>query len=263
MSPTPLQKAYSSLNENQKKAVDTLDGPVMVMAGPGTGKTQVLTVRIANILAKTDTDPSAVLALTFTESATKEMRARLIDLIGQDGYYVKVTTFHSFCNDIIVENPERFSRPAGMAAATDLEKIEIITRILEDGTFLLLKPLNNPTLYLRDIISSLSDLKREGITVNKFAQLVRSLGQDFEAEKDSLGKTAFAEKEKLVSKNVDLLAIYKKYQAELIRLGRFDYEDMINWVVEAFESDSEFLLAYQEKFQYFLVDEYQDTNSAQ
>ncbi len=263
MSPTPLQKAYSSLNENQKKAVDTLDGPVMVMAGPGTGKTQVLTVRIANILAKTDTDPSAVLALTFTESATKEMRARLIDLIGQDGYYVKVTTFHSFCNDIIVENPERFSHPAGMAAATDLEKIEIITRILEDGTFLLLKPLNNPTLYLRDIISSLSDLKREGITVNKFAQLVRSLGQDFEAEKDSLGKTAFAEKEKLVSKNVDLLAIYKKYQAELIRLGRFDYEDMINWVVEAFESDPEFLLAYQEKFQYFLVDEYQDTNSAQ
>ena len=68
----------------------------MVMAGPGTGKTQVLTVRIANILAKTDTDPSAILALTFTESATKEMRARLIDLIGKDGYYVKVTTFHSF-----------------------------------------------------------------------------------------------------------------------------------------------------------------------
>ena len=137
MSVTPFQKAYSSLNDLQKKAVDALDGPVMVIAGPGTGKTQVLTVRIANILAKTDTDPSAILALTFTESATKEMRARLIDLVGHDGYYVKVATFHSFCNDIIAENPERFSRPTGMVAATDLEKIEIITKILEDGSFLL------------------------------------------------------------------------------------------------------------------------------
>jgi len=263
MSATPFQKAYSSLNDLQKKAVATIDGPVMVMAGPGTGKTQVLTVRIANILAKTDTDPSAILALTFTESATKEMRARLIDLVGHDGYYVKVTTFHSFCNDIIAENPERFSRPAGLVAATDLEKIEIITKILEDGSFLLLKPINNPALYLRDIISSLSDLKREGITVKKFAKLIHTLSEDFAAEKDGLGKTAFAEKEKLVSKNIDLLAIYKKYQAELVRLGRFDYEDMINWVVEAFETDEEFLLSYQEKFQYLLVDEYQDTNSAQ
>ena len=263
MSPTPFQKTYSSLNENQKKAVDTLDGPIMVMAGPGTGKTQVLTVRIANILAKTDTDPSAILALTFTESATKEMRARLINLIGQDGYYVKVTTFHSFCNDIIAENPDRFSRPAGMTAATDLEKIEIITQILEDSTFLLLKPLNNPTLFLKDILGAISDLKREGVTLKKYAKLVRALSEDFEAESPSLKKTVFAEKEKLVSKNVDLLAIYKKYQAELARRGRFDYEDMINWVVEAFELDEEFLLNYQEKFQSILVDEYQDTNSAQ
>lgn len=260
---TPFQKSYLSLNENQKKAVDIIDGPVMVMAGPGTGKTQVLTVRIANILAKTDTDPSAILALTFTESAAREMRARLINLIGKDGYYVKITTFHSFCNDIIAENPERFSRPAGMMAATDLEKIEIITQILEDGTFLLLKPINNPTLYLRDIISSLGDLKREGVTVKKFTPLVRDLAKDFEVEKDSLSKTAFAEKEKLVSKNIDLLSIYKKYQQELVRLGRFDYEDMINWVIEAFETDEEFLLSYQEKFQYVLIDEYQDTNSAQ
>ena len=209
MSPTPFQKTYSSLNENQKKAVDTLDGPIMVMAGPGTGKTQVLTVRIANILAKTDTDPSAILALTFTESATKEMRARLIDLIGKDGYYVKVTTFHSFCNDIIAENPERFSRPAGMIAATDLEKIEIITQILEDSTFLLLKPLNNPTLFLKDILGAISDLKREGVTLKKYAKLVRALSEDFDAESPSLKKTVFAEKEKLVSKNIDLLTSTK------------------------------------------------------
>ncbi len=169
MSPTPFQKAYSSLNQNQKKAVDTLDGPVMVMAGPGTGKTQVLTVRIANILAKTDSDPGSILALTFTESAAKEMRQRLIGLIGKDGYYVRITTFHAFCNDIIIENPERFSRPAGMTAATELTKIEIITRLLDELDLLFLKPLNNPTLYLHDIIGAISDLKREGISEKKFA----------------------------------------------------------------------------------------------
>lgn len=251
------------LNENQKKAVNAIDGPVMVMAGPGTGKTQVLTVRIANILAKTDTDPSAILALTFTDAATREMRQRLISLLGRDGYSVRVTTFHAFCSDIINENPERFSRPAGSQIATELEKIEIISKILEEGNFLLLKPTNNPTLYLKDILGAISNLKREGITDKKYAKLVRDLSTEFEAEGSSLKKTAFGEKERLLQKNLDLLTIYKQYQDKLKKRGRFDFEDMINWVVEAFESDEEFLLSYQEKFQYILVDEYQDTNSAQ
>ncbi len=258
-----FQEAYQKLNPDQKKAVDTIDGPVMVMAGPGTGKTQILTVRTANILEKTDTDPSAILALTFTEAATREMRQRLINLIGKDGYSVRTTTFHAFCSDIINENPERFSRPAGSQAATELEKIEIITQILEDGAFLLLKPLNNPTFYLKDILDTISDLKREGITDKKYTKLVRELSEDFQVEGPSLKKTAFGEKEKMVKKNLDLLTIYQQYQKELGRRGRFDFEDMVNWVVEAFESDEEFLLSYQEKFQYILVDEYQDTNSAQ
>jgi DNA helicase-2/ATP-dependent DNA helicase PcrA len=122
-STTPeFDTAYKKLNDAQKKAVDTIEGPVLVLAGPGTGKTQVLTTRIANILKETDTDPSSILALTFTEAATKEMRQRLINLIGKDGYLVQVTTFHSFCADVIAQNPERFSKPAGMQNVSDLEK---------------------------------------------------------------------------------------------------------------------------------------------
>lgn len=117
-----FESTYAKLNEPQKRAVDTIEGPVLVLAGPGTGKTQVLTARIANILKQTDAAPSSILALTFTEAATKEMRERLIKLIGEDGYYVKVCTFHGFCSDIISENPDRFSRPAGMQNITDLEK---------------------------------------------------------------------------------------------------------------------------------------------
>lgn len=255
--------AYSNLNPAQKIAVDAIEGPVLVLAGPGTGKTQVLTTRIANILKQTDTEPSSILALTFTESAIKEMRSRLIKLIGKEGYHVKISTFHGFCSEVISENPDRFSRPAGMQNITDLEKIQILQQILNDGSFLSLKPVGDPLFYLPYIISSIGNLKREGFTVQKYLELVSILKDEFEIEKDQLKKTAFLEREKLVNKNLDLLEIYQQYQNKIQELGRFDYEDMINWVVEAFEKDPEFLQGYQERYQYFLVDEFQDTNSAQ
>src|SRR5215204_2896002 len=103
-----FKRFYTRLNKEQKQAVDTIDGPVMVVAGPGTGKTQVLAARIANILLKTDTNPSSVLALTFTESAAKNMRERLVSMIGKTGYYVQIHTFHSFCTDVIQSFPEFF-----------------------------------------------------------------------------------------------------------------------------------------------------------
>jgi len=258
-----FNEAYKKLNEAQKKAVDTIEGPVLVLAGPGTGKTQVLTTRIANILKETDTAPESILALTYTDAATREMRDRLIGLIGKDGYYVKVATYHAFCADIIAENPERFSKPSGLATATELEKIQIIKEILERGSFPLLKPTGDPIFYLKYILGAISDLKREGYGVDKFKQLVNILKEEFDIEKGDLKKAAYIEKEKLVNKNTDLLNIYEKYQKKLGNLGRFDYEDMINWVVDAFEKDPDFLLTYQEKFQYILGDEYQDTNSSQ
>src|SRR5258706_3707745 len=204
-----------------------------------------------------------MLALIDTEAATKEMRQRLIKLIGPDGYYVKFCTYHAFCADIIAENPERFSRPAGMQAATDLEKIQIIQDILEKSNYLLVKPTGDPAFYLPYILSSISDLKREGYTIEKYRELVTILQEEFEIQKGELKKTVFLEREKLINKNLDLLDIYGKYQTKLAELGRFDFDDMINWVVEAFESDADFLLSYQERFQYILGDEYQDTNNAQ
>jgi DNA helicase-2/ATP-dependent DNA helicase PcrA len=91
--------AYNGLNVEQKKAVDTIDGPVMVIAGPGTGKTQVLAVRIANILQKTDTKPDSILCLTFTNAGVKEMRSRLFKIIGNTASRVRIVTFHSFASE--------------------------------------------------------------------------------------------------------------------------------------------------------------------
>lgn len=258
-----FNSAYKKLNDAQKIAVDTIEGPVLVLAGPGTGKTQVLTTRIANILKETDTAPESILALTYTDAATREMKERLIKLIGKDGYYVKVATYHSFCDDIINENPEKFSKSSGMHKVTDLEKIQIAKEILEKGSFLLLKPAGDPTHHLNSILDAIGDLKREGYSVEKYKKLVNSLKDEFENEKGDLKKGAFIEKEKLVNKNLDLLDIYGKYQTKLTKIGRYDFEDMINWVVDAFEKDPDFLLGYQEKYQYILGDEYQDTNNSQ
>jgi DNA helicase-2/ATP-dependent DNA helicase PcrA len=255
--------AYKILNDAQRLAVDTIEGPVLVLAGPGTGKTQVLTTRIANILKETDAAPESILALTYTDAATREMKERLIKLIGKDGYYVKVSTYHAFCEDIINENPERFSKPKGLAIVSELEQTQLIKETLEQGSFPLLKPAGNPILFIKDILKAISDLKREGYEVDKFKQLVYLLKEEFEIEKGSLGKGVFLDREKLVNKNTDLLAVYQKYQTRLSELGKYDFDDMINWVVDAFEADADFLLSYQEKFQYILCDEYQDTNNSQ
>jgi len=113
-------KEYSKLNEAQKLAVDQIEGPVLVIAGPGTGKTQLLSMRVANILQKTDTLPQNILCLTFTDSATATLRKRLTNLIGQTAYDVSINTYHSFGSDLIRRMPEYFVDDSDMRPADDL-----------------------------------------------------------------------------------------------------------------------------------------------
>src|ERR1700733_8567750 len=99
---------YKLLNANQKAAVDYIEGPLLVIAGPGTGKTQLLSLRAANILTKTDTLPQNILCLTFTESGAQEMRRRLIKIIGEDAYKITISTYHGFGSEIVQANPSFF-----------------------------------------------------------------------------------------------------------------------------------------------------------
>src|SRR5215468_12661248 len=105
-----FREEYNRLNENQRKAVDTIEGPVMVVAGPGTGKTQILASRIGKILLETDTLPENILCLTYTDAGVVAMRKRLLQFIGPDAYKVNIYTFHAFCNDIIQENLSLFEK---------------------------------------------------------------------------------------------------------------------------------------------------------
>jgi len=261
MSSHSFNKKYSQLNPNQKLAVDTTEGPLMVIAGPGTGKTQVLTLRIANILRKHDIPPDSILALTFTEAATQEMRRRLIELIGQAGYFVQISTFHSFCQSVIMENPDRFIINESTQQLSDLERVQIIQEIITKNDFELIKPLNAPFLYLKAILSSIQNLKREGITPLKFKQTLKQEQQVIDSS--DLSKTQLKSKKRDLDKNLDLLKVYRLYQRHLQKRGRFDFEDMINFVTDKFTTDPDLLLSYQEKINYILIDEYQDTNSSQ
>ena len=103
---------YNRLNEQQKRAVDTIEGPVMVIAGPGTGKTQILSARIGKILLDTDTQPQNILCLTYTDAGVIAMRKRILDFIGADAYKVNIYTFHAFCNDVIQDNLGLFEKNA-------------------------------------------------------------------------------------------------------------------------------------------------------
>lgn len=252
-------QAYEKLNTAQKKAVDSIDGPVMVLAGPGTGKTQILATRIGKILLETDTAPQDILALTFTESAAQNMRERVVSLIGQAGYYVNITTFHSFCKTIISQNPEYFPIDRDSENLSDLERYALFEDIIQTLPLKIIRPINRPLFYLRDIQQGITWLKREGVSVEDYRKLIDT---SYEITSE-MTKAERSRIEKNRKKNEELLLIYAEYQKRLRKQLRYDYEDMISLTNEAFEQNNDLLAQYQEKLLYFMVDEYQDTNASQ
>ncbi|MFZ5392555.1 MAG: ATP-dependent DNA helicase [Patescibacteria group bacterium] len=257
---------YNRLNPRQKEAVDTIYGPVMVIAGPGTGKTQTLTVRIANILQKTDSMPSSILCLTFTNSGVKAMRERLVKIIGPDAYRIDIHTFHSFCNEVITFHPERFLFAKKMQQITDLEQIQYVMKILNEGDFKLLRPPKAADFYLKSIIKAIGDLKMEGLTPEEYEKIVRQRHQEYEiflAEREKKPTQKDLSEKTSIERNLELSDLYRKYQELMRENGRYDYNDMILFVLNEFKKDINFLAGYQEKYLFILVDEYQDTNGAQ
>lgn len=161
-----FQTRYQKLNDHQREAVDHIDGPLLVVAGPGTGKTELLSMRTANILKSTDTLPSSILCLTFTDSGAAAMRKRLTEIIGADAYKVAVHTFHSFGTEIIGQNAEYFYRGAQMKPADELAQYEILREIFDEleYTNVLASKNGEEYTYLKDTLKTISDLKRSGLT---------------------------------------------------------------------------------------------------
>jgi len=266
-----FETAYQQLNKEQKLAVDTIDGPVMVIAGPGTGKTQILTLRIANILLQTDVQPGNILALTFTESGAKAMRERLLRYVGSAAYRVEIATFHSFCQKLIAKYPDAYPHVVGGQPATDIDRISILEAILEDKTVATLRPGGNPEYYVKPLMGMVSDLKRENIAPDDLAELIA--GQErtlleieqFHEKGAHKGKERgeYKDATKSIEKNQALLHVYRLYESGLRAAKLYDFDDMIMQTVAALQGDQDMLRDLQEQYQYLLADEHQDVNGAQ
>ncbi len=161
-----FEKAYQQLNDEQR------DGPVFVVAGPGTGKTQVLTLRIANILQKTDTAASSILAITFTEAGVRAMKDRLLSLVGEEARNIAVHTYHSFCSYVRTEHPEYFSYYLGKELVEEEDQLSLIRSIL-NRQYEHLYPFGDPDFYVNHIRSAISSLKREAISAEAFQTQVK------------------------------------------------------------------------------------------
>ena len=267
-----FMKAFSALNKGQKQAVEAIEGPVMVVAGPGSGKTQILTLRVANILLTTDTAPENILALTFTESAVSQMRSRLEALAGGRGARVSVYTFHGFAGSVIERYPDSFPRIVGSEPATDAERVEILERVIKKTSLKRLRPSGEPLFYLPTIRSAIAGLKRESVSPDNLAAFSVSEEKVFRALPDLRHKKGPHRGEmkgkyegltRSLERTKELVRVYRSYEKELRASRRYDFEDMILEVVRALKKDRGLLLELQEEYQYLLADEHQDANLSQ
>ena len=265
-------KAYKGLNPAQKEAVDTIEGPVMVIAGPGTGKTQILTLRIANILQQTDTPPNGILALTFTEAGQKAMRLKLRQFIGSRADEVAVYTYHGFASAVIAEWQDHFSHLSRAKQLTEVEAESLIREILAEKKFNKLRPLGDPDFYVGKIIKTISDYRKEAWTptlVRKNAtEQIEFIKQDESAissrgaTKGQLKAEALKRIEK-AERTILLAEVYQAYEDKKRTERKIDFDDLIFELLETLEKDELLLRLLQEKYLYLLVDEHQDTNDAQ
>lgn len=273
-----FEQEYSKLNPAQRKAVDCTEGPVMVIAGPGTGKTQILATRIANLLLKNPILPSNILCLTYTDAGVIAMKKRLSEMIGPESYDIGIFTYHAFCNKVISDHAQEFNLFGEHALADDLDIIEILLDILTK------LPSTNPLFSLREYYSQVirnlkklfQDIKKENWDVVELQNAIKHtldhlhldptlvyLRNSKENKKGDLNQRKYKEAKLKYEKSLAAIQVFSKYQEVLNQKNLYDYDDLINWVIDKFKMDEDFLAAYQEKYQYILVDEYQDTNGSQ
>ena len=336
---TNFSTRYKNLNAAQKQAVDTIDGPLLVIAGPGTGKTELLSMRTANILQKTDTLPESILCLTFTDSGATAMRERLTQIIGPAAYKVAIHTFHSFGTEVINQNNQYFYQGADFKPADELAQYEILTSILDelDYTNPLASKLGDEYTHRSDATCVISELKQAGLSSDELLSIIQanetvldsvehelagifagkisttmlaglvplakkiadlpqpalppgitplanvlalSMARAFDTavetgktttittwrnqwmEKNEAGEFVFKDR-KRYSKLRAMSHIYYSYLTRMEQAGLYDYDDMILNVIHAMETHKDLKYNLQEKYQYIMVDEFQDTNLAQ
>ncbi|GAK43434.1 DNA helicase PcrA [Paenibacillus urinalis] len=228
-----IQDAVARLNPPQREAVVTTEGPLLIMAGAGSGKTRVLTHRIAYLIATKKTAPWGILAITFTNKAAREMQERVSKLVGSEGRDIWVSTFHSMCVRILRRDIERIGFTSNFSILDSADQLSVIRNCMKDLN------IDTKKFEPKAIQSAMSTAKNELVTP---AQYEAKIGDYFEG---------------IVAK------VYTMYQKRLKANNSLDFDDLIMTTIQLFKEVPEVLDFYQKKFQYIHVDEYQDTNRAQ
>jgi DNA helicase-2/ATP-dependent DNA helicase PcrA len=276
-----FDKEYQILNTEQRQAVDSTEGPVMVVAGPGTGKTQILALRICNILKQTDTQAYNILCLTFTEQGALEMKKRLMKFMGSDAYKVHIHTYHSFARKVISENPDHFDNYK-LEAISDLESAQLIKEIIDEFDYdNSLFKVNDYSKYsvAGNLKSLYGTMKQEHWSPEYLKERIKDR-LAFHKNDDPLLKYKRGNKNKGIEvgdlKINDYKKIEKKYNRSLAAIdtfttynskmtagNRYDFNDMIDWTIDALAKNDDIRLDYQEQYHYILADEFQDSNGSQ
>ncbi|WP_353421793.1 DNA helicase PcrA [Staphylococcus delphini] len=228
-----MNPLVANMNKEQSEAVRTTEGPLLIMAGAGSGKTRVLTHRIAYLLDEKDVSPYNILAITFTNKAAKEMKERVQALVGEEAEVIWMSTFHSMCVRILRRDADRIGIERNFTIIDPTDQKSVIKDVLKRENI-------DPKKYEPKIfIGEISKLKNDLLTPAKV-----------EAEADDFYSRMVA-------------TVYKGYQQQLVRNQALDFDDLIMTTIRLFERVPDVLDFYQNKFQYIHVDEYQDTNTAQ
>ena len=228
-----LNQFTKGLNDRQKEAVEHTEGPLLIMAGAGSGKTRVLTHRMAYILSEKDVNPWNILAITFTNKAAKEMKERVSALVGPDANDMWVSTFHSMCVRILRREAEAIGFNRSFTIADPSEQQTLIKRIIKELN------LDKDKFSYKMLLGRISDAKNNLMLPDDYRQNYSGYIEDVVAD------------------------VYERYQKGLQAAQSFDFDDLIMYTVKLFDQQPDILKYYQQKFHYIHVDEYQDTNEAQ
>ncbi len=248
--------SLKKLNKQQLQAVKHTKGPLLIIAGAGTGKTTVITERIKYLITKGLAKPEEILALTFTEKGATEMETR-IDVALPLGYGdMWVMTFHSFCDRILRESCIEIGLSSSYKLMTSAQSIDLIKRNLFDFNLDYYKPLGNPNKFIEGLLQHFSRLQDECVTPSDYISWVNS--------KLKIINSKLTQEEKLEQKKYKELSEAFKFYTELkLKNNVLDFGDLITYTIKLFKDRSNILKKYQDKFKYILVDEFQDTNFAQ
>lgn len=233
MQPIDIQQAIQKLNPEQRQAVEATEGPLLILAGAGSGKTRVLTHRIAYLIATRKAPPWGILAITFTNKAAREMQERVTKLVGGEGRDIWVSTFHSMCVRILRKDIDRIGFNSNFTILDSTDQLSLVRNCMKDLN------LDTKKFEPKAVLSLISTAKNELITPAQYEQKAGDYIESIAAQ------------------------VYTMYQRRLKSNNSLDFDDLIMATIQLFKEVPEVLDFYQKKFQYIHVDEYQDTNRAQ